>query len=58
LEFDITLIPYTGDDSWIEKTLFAALKCLQTNKLPASGEDCDYCRYREAAISVSEQSLI
>jgi len=27
LEFDITLIPYTGKDDWVEKTLFEMKKC-------------------------------
>ncbi len=45
LEFDITLIPYVGDDSWIEKVLFDIKKCLESDVLPASGEDCDYCAY-------------
>ena len=48
LEFDIKLIPYKGDDSWIEKTVIGIHKCLNSNKLPASGVDCDYCKYREA----------
>ncbi|NMC64216.1 MAG: PD-(D/E)XK nuclease family protein [SAR324 cluster bacterium] len=29
LEFDITLIPYVGDDSWVENTVTEAHKCLQ-----------------------------
>ncbi len=48
LEFDIKIIPYTGDDSWVEKTVLSAIECLKSDSLPASGEDCDYCKYREA----------
>jgi CRISPR/Cas system-associated exonuclease Cas4 (RecB family) len=48
LEFDVRLIPYVGDDSWVEKTLSAAKKCLVGNKIPNAGEYCDYCRYVEA----------
>lgn len=48
LEFDIKIIPYTGDDSWVEKTILEAIECLKGNKLPESGENCDYCRYRQA----------
>jgi len=48
LEFDIKLISYEGDDSWVEKTIFDIYKCLQLDKMPRPGEDCDFCRYREA----------
>lgn len=48
LEFDIKVIPYTGDDSWVEKTVHEAIECLKSGKLPDSGKDCDYCKYRKA----------
>lgn len=48
LEFDICLLPYTGNDSWVEPTLLEIHKCLNSSELPKSGEDCDFCRYREA----------
>jgi hypothetical protein len=49
LEFEIKLIPYTGDDSWIPNALVGAHKCLMDSNIPESGPDCDFCRYREAA---------
>lgn len=48
LEFDIKIIPYVGDDSWIEKTINDICDCLQSDALPELGEDCDYCLYRAA----------
>jgi CRISPR/Cas system-associated exonuclease Cas4 (RecB family) len=48
LEFDIKIIPYKGDDSWVEQTVLDIHQCLESDKIPASGEDCDFCRYREA----------
>lgn len=48
LEFDIKIIPYVGDDSWVEETILKAIDCLKGDELPASGEDCDYCKYRNA----------
>ncbi len=48
LEFDITLIPYTGSDAWVEKTIGAAHTCLNSNQIPVSSADCDYCSYVEA----------
>ncbi len=49
LEFDITLIPYRGNDSWVEESLNKAYKCLMSDKLPSSSFECDYCAYRKAA---------
>ena len=48
LEFDVTLIPYEGDDSWVEKALQDAHKCLNSDKVPQESDGCDYCAYREA----------
>ncbi|OGN08223.1 MAG: hypothetical protein A2750_01240 [Candidatus Yanofskybacteria bacterium RIFCSPHIGHO2_01_FULL_45_42] len=48
LEFDIKLIPYEGNGSWVEGTLRDIKNCLVSDKMPPSGEDCDFCRYREA----------
>ncbi len=49
LEFNITLLPHTGNDSWVDQAVVDLHKCLIGDNLPLSGEDCDYCRYREAA---------
>lgn len=51
LEFDITLIPYTGDDSWAEKTIFEIDKCLKSEQIPEANTDCDYCAYVSAISS-------
>lgn len=48
LEFDITLIPYTGDDSWVEQAIMDAHKCLNSDSVPAGKAGCDYCQYVEA----------
>lgn len=52
LEFDITLIPYTGNDSWVEPLLFDIKKTLQENNLPRPSLDCDFCAYRKAVKDV------
>ncbi len=49
LEFDITLIPYTGKDNWVEPTIVEIYNCLQGDSIPESSPDCDYCAYRKAA---------
>ena len=48
LEFDVTLIPYTGNDAWLEPTILEIKKTLDMGSAPLQGEDCDYCRYRGA----------
>ena len=48
LEFDIKLIPYTGDSGWVKETIMNAIECLRSDSYPESGDDCDYCKYREA----------
>ena len=56
LEFDVTLIPYKGNDDWIENTILNIHKCLNGNKIPKANPDCDYCNYREA-VNKHESSL-
>lgn len=46
LEFDIKVIPYTGNDNWVEKVLGDIKACLMSDKLPDPDPDCDYCKYR------------
>lgn len=47
LEFEVTLVPYTGNGDWIEGTLLKIKACLDSDDLPGRGENCDYCTYRE-----------
>lgn len=49
LEFDVDIIPYTGDDSWVEKTLLDMRQCLSKDNPPKPNKDCDYCAYRKAS---------
>lgn len=49
LEFDIDIIPYKGNGDWIEKTLEDIKKTLESDEVPAKGELCEHCPYREEA---------
>jgi hypothetical protein len=49
LEFELTLVPYTGSTGWVEGTLFDIKKTLESDAIPKPADDCDYCRYRTAA---------
>jgi len=55
LEFDIKLIPYSGDDSWIEQTLHEMKRVLDTAAVPEPGRNCDFCTYRRDARDVLTQ---
>lgn len=52
LEFDVTVLDYKGNDSWINPTLVDVKKCLDTDIVPQANPDCDYCAYRESATKV------
>ncbi len=63
LEFDVVLLPYDGDDSWVEQTILDAKKCLDGSKIPTAGEACDYCAYIDAVnktdiVSGKKQALL
>lgn len=45
LEFDVDILNYTGDASWVEDTIFAIKETLDKDELPRPGEACDYCTY-------------
>ncbi len=45
LEFDVKVIKYEGDDSWVDQAIVDAHACLVSDTLPPAGEECDYCTY-------------
>ncbi|MBI2485118.1 PD-(D/E)XK nuclease family protein [Candidatus Uhrbacteria bacterium] len=47
LEFDVKVIPYTGNTAWVESALVNARACLD-GRLPARSKECDYCLYTSA----------
>lgn len=49
LEFEMTIIPYTGNNSWIEETLDNIIKCLDSNDIPSESSTCKFCDYRTKA---------
>jgi CRISPR/Cas system-associated exonuclease Cas4 (RecB family) len=55
LDFDVDLIPYDGDDSWVEKTLTDLKACLMSDTIPEPAAVCDYCDYRKAARDVQQK---
>lgn len=45
MRFDTTVIPYEGDDGWVDGHVAAAVECHRSSVLPESGVECDVCRY-------------
>ncbi len=54
IDFDVNLIAYEGNDSWVEKTLQKIKKCLESETIPPAGPDCDWCAYWEARRGLEE----
>ncbi|MGB7292230.1 MAG: PD-(D/E)XK nuclease family protein [Thermodesulfobacteriota bacterium] len=48
LEFDMTIIPYVGSNSWVENLVLDVKKCLSESTPPQPSSDCKYCAYRQA----------
>lgn len=49
LQFNLTLIPHRGPDSWIPDALSEARICLCRESLPEPHLDCEWCSYRRAS---------
>ena len=49
IEFKVRLLPYDGNDDWVEGALKDAAFTLHKDELPDPGADCEYCRYRREA---------
>lgn len=49
LEFELQIIEHRGDDSWVEPTIFAMKKCLDSDQIPDPDPDCEFCLYRKLA---------
>lgn len=45
LEFDVTLIPHTGSEEWIEGTLLKIKECVDDPRIPSPSSSCDFCNY-------------
>ncbi|MCU0666725.1 MAG: PD-(D/E)XK nuclease family protein [Candidatus Omnitrophica bacterium] len=48
LEFDIKIIPYEGNDAWVEPVIFKMRECLTSGVLPTYSADCDFCTYQRS----------
>ena len=61
LDFTTLLLPYTGDASWIDKTLHEMKTCMEGD-MPAVGDsimggECEHCAYARARTSLTLEAI-
>lgn len=54
VQFDMHLIPYVGNDMWVQGTLDAIKKTLDGDMIPDASVDCDFCLYVHDRASVEQ----
>ncbi len=52
LEFDVKILPYKGNDDWVEEKLKEMKECLMKDTIPSPSPNCEYCRYIERSWEV------
>ena len=52
VEFDISMIPYVGNDSWVDSCITDAHACLVSDEIPTVTWNCNYCTYYSAVTDV------
>lgn len=62
LEFKTKLIPYTGDDSWVEPTLLKMKACMDNDIMPPMGDsimggECTFCAYARQRAELTIKAL-
>jgi hypothetical protein len=56
LEFTIKLIPYDGDDGWVDGTLRKIRDTLAAEEPPALNSRCEYCEFARKAVAGGQES--
>lgn len=57
VEFKTKVIPYTGDDKWIEPIIYKLKECLESDKMPINSPDCEYCEYARKRTALTQEWL-
>ncbi len=58
LDFTVSMLPYVGNDSWVEPTLVEIKKCLDSGLIPLATEDCEYCQYALQYATANGRTLL
>ena len=62
MRFNVQLIDYVGDDSWVEKTILDLKKCLDSSECPPHAETgfgmkgdqrCEYATFLEGLDNIT-----
>lgn len=54
LEFESKVVPYVGNNTWVEPAIDALKECLMQETLPEPNKECGSCRYRAKARKVEK----
>lgn len=57
VEFRTTIFPYKGKSDWVEPTLTAIKKILNSDDIPPPADDCEYCLYAKNRTSLTLKAL-
>lgn len=62
VEFRTKVIPYTGNDSWVEPKIVDMKRCMDSEVMPDVGDnimggDCQYCTYARARTELTIKAL-
>lgn len=50
LEFEMSIIPYEGNPSWVDLTLLEIRETLGSDEIPAPSPECEYCAYKQMSV--------
>lgn len=57
LEFELTLVSYSGKDKWVEPTLKDIKDCLEAEAMPKESAECEHCSYAKSRTNLTLQAL-
>jgi CRISPR/Cas system-associated exonuclease Cas4 (RecB family) len=57
IEFRTKVIAYTGNDNWVEPTIFKIKECLESDKIPDQNPDCEFCQYAKKRTELTLNSI-
>jgi hypothetical protein len=55
LEFEMLILEHKGDTSWVEPTVREIKAYMEGEEMPESGEECEWCAYRELIGEVEQR---
>ena len=53
VKFRTKLIPYDGNDAWVEPTLVSIKSTLDNDEMPERADDCEWCSYVESRVGTA-----